>query len=185
MIEQQDGEWYFSSSSYGPIFHAELFPGAENTGKLVTLVKQHAKLYAEDHQAYRLTIIDGPPGIGCPVISSSAGADLALLVTEPGLSGIHDLKRIIKTLAHFKITLAVCINKADIYPPGTDEIKQLASEENIKILGEIPFSNDIPNAMVNALPITAFSADNPASKAIYEIWQNVQQLLFYEMDENG
>jgi MinD superfamily P-loop ATPase len=183
MVEQQDGEWYFSTSPFGPLFHAELFPGAENTGKLVTLIKQHAKLFAEDHDEYPLVIIDGPPGIGCPVISSSAGADLALLVAEPGLSGMHDLARIVETLKHFKIPLIICINKANLYAKGVEEIKQFAASKKIQIIGNIPFDNNIPKAMVQAQPITEFSPESGSSKAIKSIWEKVQIILFFEEEK--
>jgi len=177
METQQDGEWYHSISRYGHLFHAELFPGAENTGKLVTTVKQHAKLFAEDHQL-PLMIVDGPPGIGCPVISASAGADLALLVAEPGVSGIHDLERIIDTLAHFKIPILICINKADIYPEGTSAIKELAETKRLPLTSNIPFDNALPQAMVKALPVTEFSPESGASRAMHEIWQQVQDFIF-------
>ncbi|MDY6868297.1 MAG: ATP-binding protein [Chloroflexota bacterium] len=177
MCEQQDGEWYHSSTPYGHQFHAELFPAAENTGKLVTTIKQHAKLFAEDHQI-PLMLIDGPPGIGCPVISASAGADLALLVAEPGVSGIHDLERIIKTLQHFKIPAVICINKADLYTQGTRDIHQLARDYDYEIVGEIPFDKTIPQSMVNAQPITRFAPQSQASKTIQQIWINIEKKLF-------
>ena len=176
MKQQQDGEWYRSLTPYGPQFHAELFPAAENTGKLVTTIKQHAKLFAEDHQL-PLMIIDGPPGIGCPVISASAGADLALLVAEPGLSGIHDLERIIQTLQHFNIPAFVCINKADIYEKGTQDIHELASDYGYEIAGEIPFDEAIPLSMVNAQPITLFAPHSEASLAIQDIWEVLKDSL--------
>jgi len=182
MVQQQDGEWYHSASTFGHLFHAELFPGAENTGKLVTTVKQHAKLFAEDHQR-SLIIVDGPPGIGCPVISASAGADLALLVAEPGVSGCHDLKRIIKTLEHFKIPILICINKADISFEGTKAIHALAHDSGHTVIGEIPFDHAVPLAMVNAQPITTFSPEGPASGAIKNIWQKVQHQLFGECEK--
>lgn len=177
MVQQQDGEWYHAKTSYGHLFHAELFPGAENTGKLVTTVKQHAKLYAEDHKL-PLMIVDGPPGIGCPVISASAGASLGLLVAEPGVSGLHDLERIIKTLEHFKIPILICINKADLYPIGTLAIYDLAKSRNIPIIGEIPFDNTIPHAMVLGQPITKYAPESSAAIAIQQIWKSTQTVLF-------
>ncbi len=179
MKQQQDGEWYLSSTPYGDQFHAELFPAAENTGKLVTTIKQHAKLYAEDHQL-PLILVDGPPGIGCPVISASAGADLALLVTEPGVSGIHDLERIIKTLQHFKIPAVICINKADLYHQGTRDIHQLARQYDYEVVGEIPFDKNIPLAMINAQPITRFIPQCEASQTIHKIWKKIEKILFQE-----
>jgi MinD superfamily P-loop ATPase len=179
LIEQQDGEWYHSITPYGHQFHAELFPAAENTGKLVTTIKQNAKLYAEDHQL-PLMIIDGPPGIGCPVISASAGTDLALLVTEPGVSGIHDLERIIKTLKHFNIPALVCINKADIYDQGIKDIHHLAQNYAYEVIGEIPFDNVIPQSMVNAKPITQFAPQSDAAQTIQKIWKKIESILFQE-----
>jgi len=177
MVQQEDGEWYHSLTPYGHQFHAELFPAAENTGKLVTTIKQHAKLYAEDHHI-PLMLVDGPPGIGCPVISASAGADLALLVAEPGVSGIHDLERIIKTLQHFRIPALICVNKADLYERGTQDIRVLAEAYGYPIVGEIPFDESIPHAMVQAQPVTLFKPHSKASIAIRRIWKNIRDALF-------
>jgi MinD superfamily P-loop ATPase len=177
MIKQQDGEWYHSMTPFGHLFHAELFPGAENTGKLVTTVKQNAKLFAEDHNL-PMIIIDGPPGIGCPVISASAGADLALLVAEPGVSGLHDLERIIQTLNHFKIPVLICINKADIYPQGTQTIEAYAQSHGYAIAGQIPYDDAVPQSIVNAQPITQYAASNPVSLAVRRIWETIQDSLF-------
>jgi MinD superfamily P-loop ATPase len=177
METQQEGDWFHSMSVFGHLFHAELFPAAENTGKLVTTIKENAKLFAEDHQI-PLMIVDGPPGIGCPVISASAGANLALLVTEPSVSAIHDLERIIQTLAHFKIPIVICINKSDIYPQGTKEIIELARHYGHSIIGEIPFDKSIPKAMVQTLPITKFDPHNPASIMVQKIWDDIKSILF-------
>ena len=177
--QQQDGEWFQSTTPYGQLFHAELFPAAENSGKLVTTVKQQAKLYAEDN-ACDLLIVDGPPGIGCPVISASAGADLALLVAEPGVSGIHDLERIIKTLQEFNVPILVCINKADLYPRGAKDIRELVAEYGFPLAGEIPFDEAIPNAIVAMQPVTRFAPDSPASVSIRQVWHTLQQIIFDE-----
>jgi len=177
MSKQQDGEWYHSHTPYGHLFHAELFPGAENTGKLVTIVKQFAKLFAEDYNL-PLMIIDGPPGIGCPVISAGGGADLALLVAEPGVSGIHDLERIIQTLNHFKVPKVVCINKADIYPEGTQEIVNLIEALGINRIGLIPFDKTLPESIVQGQPITKFAPLSPSAIAIKAIWEELETLLF-------
>jgi len=179
MVQQQDGEWYHSLTPYGHQFHAELFPAAESSGKLVTTIKQHAKLFAEDHQL-SLMIVDGPPGIGCPVISASAGADLALVVTEPGVSGIHDLERIIQTLQHFNIPALVCVNKANIYEKGTKEIRALAEGLGYRVVGEIPFDETVPQAMVHAQPITRYAPHCDSSLAIQLIWKEVKVALFPE-----
>lgn len=184
MIKQQDGEWYHSTTPFGHLFHAELFPGAENTGKLVTTVKQNAKLFAEDHNS-PLMIIDGPPGIGCPVISASGGTDLALLVAEPGVSGLHDLERIIQTLDHFNVPKVICINKADIYPEGTQAITQLITSLGLPSVGNIPFDQAVPESIIHAQPITLFAPQSPASLAIAAIWRKLETMLFNgsEFDE--
>jgi MinD superfamily P-loop ATPase len=113
--EQQAGLWFHSDTEYGPLFHAHLFAAQENSGKLVTTVKQQGRLLGLD-EGRELLIVDGPPGIGCPVISASAGADMALLVVEPTVSGIHDLERALGTVNHFGVPALVCINKADLSP---------------------------------------------------------------------
>jgi MinD superfamily P-loop ATPase len=177
MNKQQDGEWFHSTSPYGHLYHAELFPGAENTGKLVTTVKQHAKLYAEDHDI-PLVIIDGPPGIGCPVISASAGVDLALLVAEPSVSGIHDLERISAMLKHFNIAILVCINKADLYPEGTQAILQLAKDHGYPIAGKISFDDVVPQAIVKAQPVSQFAPNSRAAKEIELIWKQIKKVIF-------
>ena len=182
MNQQQDGEWFHSTTPYGHLFHAELFPGAENTGKLVTLIKQNAKLYAEDHHI-PLMIVDGPPGIGCPVISASAGADLALIVAEPSISGIHDLKRTVKTLEHFRIQVILCINKADLYCKGKQAIRNFAKSKNFILAGEIPFDESIPLAMVQGQPITRFNPRSAASNEIHLIWTEIENKLFPDRDQ--
>lgn len=179
MTQQQDGDWFQSETPYGHLFHAELSPAAENSGKLVTTVKQQAKLFAEDH-GRELLLVDGPPGIGCPVISASAGADLALLVAEPGVSGLHDLDRIIKTLQQFNIPILICINKADLYPAGAAEIKTLAEEYGYPLAGEIPFDNGIPRSMLAAQPVTRYAPASPAALATSKIWNTIRQMLFGE-----
>ena len=176
MIPQQEGYWYRSETPYGGFFHAELFPGRENSGKLVTLIKQHARLAAEDNNMCTL-IIDGPPGIGCPVISACAGADLGLLVAEPGKSGLHDLQRVFGTLSHFKIPTLLCINKADLYPEGTQEIRLFAQEQGIEVVGEIPFDENIPLAMLKGVPIQVFNDVSPSATEIHHIWCAVVKKL--------
>ncbi len=176
MVQQQEGIWFQSNTPFGELFHAELFPGKENSGKLVTLIKQQARLYATDVHS-QLIIIDGPPGIGCPVISACAGVDLGLIVTEPGLAGIHDLKRVLSTLQHFRIPPTICINKSDIYPEGTELIREYAKTEGITIVGEIPYDENIPRAMIKGRPITLDSPESPAALSIQRIWKNTMEIL--------
>ena len=176
MQPQTAGQWYRSESRYGPLFHAELFPAQENSGKLVTLVKQNARLWALDGD-YAALLVDGPPGVGCPVISAAAGANLALIVTEPTLAGIHDLERALQTTEHFHIPAQVVINKADLHPVGTAQIAAFCEAQNVAIMGRIPFDPAISAAMRSGDPITAWQPDAPASQAIRAIWQRLADHL--------
>ncbi|KPL78823.1 (4Fe-4S)-binding protein [Ornatilinea apprima] len=169
MVQQQEGNWFHSQTAYGELFHAELFPGRENSGKLVTLVKQQARLRAEESHL-PLMVVDGPPGIGCPVISACAGADLGLVVTEPSLAGLHDLKRVFGTLQHFHVPVLVCINKADLYPEGARQIREFAEEQGVEIAGEIPFDESVPQAMLAGLPINEMFPKSPAAQAAAQTW---------------
>lgn len=177
MEPQIVGEWFRSSSRFGMLFHAELRPAQENSGKLVTLVKQQARLYALDHQA-ELILIDGPPGIGCPVISAASGADLALIIAEPSAAGIHDMERVLDLAAHFRLPARVSINKWDIHPQGTEVIRRYCEQNQVPLAGfDIPFDPAVPRAMVQAQPVTAFEPDSPASQAIRGLWSRIVEAL--------
>lgn len=176
MKQQLEGHWLYSKGDYGMLFHAELLPGRENSGKLVSLVKQKAQKWAKVVESPFL-IIDGPPGIGCPVIAACVGVDLALIVAEPGQAGYHDLKRIYSTLDHFRIPTLLCINKADLYPKGSREIQQFAQEENIKFIGEIPFDANVQNAICMGMPVTKAFPSTPASQKIETIWLKTRSIL--------
>lgn len=176
MREQLAGKFYFSESRYGPLYHADLYPGQENSGKLVTLVKQRARLQALDENR-QLIIIDGPPGIGCPVISAVSGADLALVVAEPTVSGAHDMRRALETLKHFGVRALVCINKADIFLAEADEIEAFCREQGIETVGRIPFDLTVASAMMAGEAVTAFQPQAPSSVAIRQIWKRVAESL--------
>ncbi|MCG2785998.1 MAG: ATP-binding protein [Anaerolineae bacterium] len=176
MREQIAGQFYFSESRYGPLYHANLLPGQENSGKLVTLVKQRARLQALDENR-ELVIVDGPPGIGCPVISAVSGADLALVVAEPTVSGVHDMHRALDTLKHFGVRALVVINKADIFPAGADEIEAFCHQQSIETVGRIPFDLTVASAMVAGEAVTAFQPQAPSSIAIRQVWERVSRLL--------
>jgi MinD superfamily P-loop ATPase len=178
MEVQLAGRWFRSESRYGPLFHAELLPAQENSGKLVTLVKQQARLLGLDTGA-DLIIVDGPPGIGCPVISAASGADLALIVAEPTAAGIHDMERVLQTAEHFRLPALVCINKADIYPEGARQIEAYCDRNDIEIAGTIPFDERVTEAMVLGEPVTAYHPGAPASRAIAQVWNRVS---LYFMD---
>ena len=127
------GQWHQSVTRFGILFHAALRPGAENSGKLVTLIKQQAVGFAR-HETKPLVIMDGPPGIGCPVIAAVSGADLAVIVAEPTVSGVQDMQRVLATVQHFEVPALVCINKADIYPTGCHDIEATCRANDLPIL---------------------------------------------------
>jgi MinD superfamily P-loop ATPase len=172
MQPQTAGQWYRSESHYGPLLHASLFPAHENSGKLVTLVKQRARLLALEMNC-QILIVDGPPGTGCPVIAAASGANLALIVTEPTLAGIHDLKRALQTTIHFRIPSLVLINKADLYPEGAEQIETLCAQMGVSVIGRVPFDTAVTKAMFNGEPVTSYLPDSPASQAISAAWKTI------------
>jgi MinD superfamily P-loop ATPase len=176
MEEQLAGHWLRSDSRYGPLFHAELRPAQENSGKLVTLLKQQARLLARDER-YDLLIVDGPPGIGCPVISAAAGADLVLVVSEPTAAGIHDMERVLATAGHFGVPALVCVNKADLYPEGAARIEEFCRNRGIEMAGRIPFDVVVTEAMVHGQPVTAYQPDGEVAQALRAVWAGVRDEL--------
>jgi len=174
--EQQAGLWFSSDTSLGPLFHAHLFAAQENSGKLVTVVKQQGRLLAMD-EGRELLIVDGPPGIGCPVISASAGADLALLVTEPTVSGIHDLERILGTVSHFRVPALVLINKADVNLAQTANIAAYCRERGLPLVGQLPYDDVITQAMVQRQPVTVYQPDGAMAGALRDMWAQVRERL--------
>jgi MinD superfamily P-loop ATPase len=176
MQPQLAGHWYQSETRFGLLLHAGLLPAQENSGKLVTMVKQQARLLALDTDA-QVVIVDGPPGVGCPVISAVSGADLALVVTEATAAGLHDMRRALGMTRHFRIPTLVCINKADIYPPGADEIRACCEREGIEVVGDIPFDPAVTQAMLNGDPVTEYRPNAPASRSLAEVWGRVAQCL--------
>jgi MinD superfamily P-loop ATPase len=165
------GHWFISDTKYGLLVHARLGIAQENSGKLVALVRQQAKEMAEK-QGAALIISDGPPGIGCPVISSLSGASLALLVTEPTLSGIHDLERVLGVCRHFGVPALVCINKYDINEDNAAKIEDYCREQGIELAARIPFDNIVTRALVKGQPVVKYS-DGPVSRQIRGLWQNI------------
>ena len=170
------GYAYISETKYGPMSHARLTPGMENSGKLVTLVRQNASRLAED-QGKNLVLVDGSPGIGCPVIASIANVDASVVVVEPTLSGIHDLKRALELLEHFEITPFVIVNKYDINKENTSGLEDYCSENDIELLGLIPFDPMVTKSMVQRTPIVEYSRESPASRAIVETWKRFNNSL--------
>jgi MinD superfamily P-loop ATPase len=175
MAERVSGRYLHSETRYGPLHHARLTPGQENSGKLVTLVKQRAREEAAKLHA-DLLLVDGPPGIGCPVIAALTGADLALLVAEPSVSGVHDWQRILETTRLFRVQVAVCVNKADVNPRRAEQIRALCAEERLPYLGALPFDTQVVEATVQRQPLTAYGA-GPAAQAMRALWRELAPWL--------
>jgi MinD superfamily P-loop ATPase len=165
------GHWFVSDTKYGPLVHARLGIAQENSGKLVALVRQQAKEMAEK-QGADFIISDGPPGIGCPVISSLSGAHMALLVTEPSLSGIHDLERVLGVCRHFGTPALVCINKYDVNPENSRQIEDYCLKHKVEVASRIPFDNVVTEAMVKGQPVVEYN-DGRVSREISSLWQNI------------
>jgi MinD superfamily P-loop ATPase len=154
------GHWATSETRYGPLASAELEPGEETSGKLVMVVKRKADELAEQVQAER-SIVDGAPGIGCPVIASVSGVHVVVLVTEPSLSGIHDLKRILEVIDHFRVPSYLVLNKADLSEEAARRVEEFAVERDLPLLGQIPYDKSVTELMV----VGESAVDNPASPA--------------------
>lgn len=173
------GEWFISQTKYGPFVHARLGIAEESSGKLVTEVRKKAKEIAENNKL-NFIIIDGPPGIGCPVIASLSGTDLALVVTEPSLSGIHDMERVIQMAHHFKTQTACCINKYDLNLQNSAQIESWCEKNSIPLVGKIPFDEEVTKSMVQGIPLTEYT-NNSVSKEIKKMWQILDKLIGREV----
>lgn len=169
--EKLCGEWYLSDTSLGPMVHAQLGPAEENSGKLVTLLRQEAKKLA-DAEDYDLVLSDGPPGIGCPVISSLSRVDLAVIVTEPTASGQHDLERVADLCAHFKVPAGIVINKWDLNPGLTEAIEKKAPERQLRLFGRVGFDPAFIDAMVQRETITSFQPQG-LGKQVAAVWDKI------------
>jgi MinD superfamily P-loop ATPase len=170
------GHAYISETKHGPMSHARLTPGMENSGKLVTLVRQNASKLAEE-QGKDLVLIDGSPGIGCPVIASIANVEYAVVVVEPTLSGIHDLKRVLELVYHFEVTPLVIINKYDINRKNTNALEDYCRENSITLLGKIPFDPAVTNSMVMGIPVVEYDPKAASSRAIKKTWKRFKEAL--------
>ena len=174
MTPQRAGQWFVARTRYGPLYHAHLFAGQENSGKLVTLVKHKARLRALDEQA-DLLLVDGPPGIGCPVIAALAGADLVLIITEPTVSGVHDLERILGVAAHFQTRAAVLLNKSDLSPAHAEAITAVCAARAIPLVGRLPYDPAVTESLVRGEPVTA--GEGMVSAALRVAWDALQTQL--------
>jgi MinD superfamily P-loop ATPase len=176
LTERVSGHAYISKTKYGFMAHAMLSPSEANSGKLVTLVRQNAKILAERENC-NFIIIDGPPGIGCPVIASVTGVDAGLVVTEPTMSGIHDSKRALQLLEHFNVQPFVCVNTYDINKDNTEKIESFCKENGIDVIGKIPFNPIVTEAMVNGKTIIEYSPRSAVAKEIEGIWEKLSALV--------
>jgi MinD superfamily P-loop ATPase len=169
------GEYYDSSSRYGPMAHARLHPAAESSGKLVTVVRTEAENLAAESGA-ALILIDGPPGIGCTAIASVTGTDAVLIVTEPTLTAIHDMERVAQLTRHFGIPAFVLTNKSDLNAANAALIREKCSEWRFPLIGEVPFDDAVPKAIVNLTPPVEYNS-GPAAKAIRDAWERLTEAL--------
>ncbi|MFA7230644.1 MAG: ATP-binding protein [Victivallaceae bacterium] len=167
------GEWYESETRSGTMIHARLAPAAENSGKLVAQVRRAAREVAEE-QNKKLLLVDGPPGIGCPVIASVTGATAVLIVTEPTVSGEHDLERVLKLTGHFKIPALICVNKWDLNPEVTKRIEDQAEAAGAKVMGRIPYDKIFTDAMIKGQLIVDYP-ETMAAQNITKIWERICQ----------
>jgi len=168
--ERVCGEWMISESRTGPMVHARMHPASENSGKLVSLVRREARRIAGEENR-QLIITDGPPGIGCPVIASITGADQVLVITEPTLSGEHDLKRVLSLTRHFKIETAVCVNKWDLNPGMTSRIENAARSAGATVTGRVRYDPGVTKAQMQEL--TVVEHDVPSGEDIKDIWKQL------------
>jgi len=173
MQENIAGEWFVSDTRYGTLVHAKLGIAEENSGKLVAKIRQVAKEQATAQKADYI-IIDGPPGIGCPVISSLTGVDLAVIVTEPTLSGLHDAQRVIETASHFKVAVMLVVNKYDLNSEMTLNIEVFCKEQGIPLIGRIPFDKEIVNSMVAGKTIIEY-VKGKTKEELVSIWEQIKQ----------
>ena len=169
--ERVCGEWMVSETRCGPMVHARLGVAAENSGKLVSTVRGEARRIAEERD-HSLILVDGPPGIGCPVIASVTGASLVLVVTEPTVSGEHDLERVLALARHFKIPAAVCVNKWDLNAEMTERIEEGARREGARVAGRIRYDPAVTRAQIEERTVVETQA--PSAEDVRELWTQLE-----------
>jgi MinD superfamily P-loop ATPase len=172
------GSWYVSHTRFAPMVHAQLFPGQENSGRLVALLRQKAKELAKS-QGRELILSDGPPGIGCPVISSLSGVHLAVIVTEPTPSGLHDMVRVTDLCDHFRVPVAVVINKCDLNDAMAERIEVQCRSKGYAVVARLPHDPDFVHAMVHAQAITEFSS-GATVRLIQAAWDRIAAMTSVE-----
>lgn len=173
--EDNCGEWLVSQTRFGPLIHARLHAARGNSGKLVTLVRGAARELAQE-QGASLILVDGPPGIGCPVIASLTGANVALVVTEPTLSGLHDLHRVVGLTRQLRVPTAVCVNKWDLSGEVTSELERWCGEQGIPVIGRVPYDQAMTDAQVRGVSLIEH-APGEAATAIRSVWDRLSAML--------
>jgi MinD superfamily P-loop ATPase len=168
-----NGEWFISRTRFGTMVHAKMGVAAENSGKLVSLIRRHARRIAGE-QGRDLVLVDGSPGIGCPVIASITGADRVLIVTEPTRSGLHDLQRVADLAKHFDIPGRVCVNKWDLNPEMALEIEHCAARRNLPVVGRVRYDPLITQAQIHGLSIVEHRNDGAAND-IRRMWETLYE----------
>ncbi len=175
MEQAFSGDWFVSETPYGPFVHARLGIGEENSGKLVTVVRKKAMEVAQE-RGLELILIDGPPGIGCPVTASITGVNLVLAITEPTLSGIHDLERILELSNHFKIPSMVCINKFDLNLENSNRISSYCEKNGSRLLAKIPFEPKVIEALVQRKTIMDYPCLE-VQGVVLKMWEEIESFL--------
>jgi len=175
MEPRVSGEWFVSTTRFGPFVHARLGVAEENSGKLVTRVRTKAREVGE-REGRDVLIMDGSPGIGCPVIASLSGTDLALIVTEPTLSGVHDLERIAGLARHFKIRAVCAVNKFDINLGNTERIESWCAGQAIPVVGKVPFDPAVMKSVAGGVPLVEFSR-GAAAGSVRALWETLREHL--------
>ena len=170
------GEWFISDTAFGPMVHARLGIAEENSGKLVTLVRQKARELAGEKN-FDFILTDGPPGVGCPVIAALGGASGVLIVTEPTVSGKHDMERVVRLAAHFKVPAMVCVNKFDLNLDQTHAIEEFAEENNVSCLGRIPFDPIFTKSMVQGQNIFDYDTESETGQVVKQVWEKTREAL--------
>lgn len=174
--EQETGHIFISETEFGPMIHARLKAGAENSGKLVSKVRDLADEIAEKTNK-ELVLIDGSPGIGCPVVASLKGIDYSMIVTEPTLSGLADLKRILELTKLFNITTFVVINKYDLNEDISQDIEQYCNDKNIKVIGKISFSPLVNQVLRDGKLMVKTVPDSKIANEIKVVWKKINRLI--------
>jgi MinD superfamily P-loop ATPase len=169
---QKCGEWFISDTRVGPMVHARLGIAEENSGKLVSCIRQGAKKLAEE-RGFELIITDGPPGIGCPVIAAIGGATALALIVEPTVSGLHDMTRLADLAVHFRAPCLLCVNKFDLNIEMTEKLEEVARQRKMTVVGRVPFDPLFTRAMIDGQTVIEYQQDAATARAVQEVWEAI------------